>query len=86
MTAILNSGNEPTSGNAGSVKDVSVMVANVWVSVYGSVSPGHCVQQLFTLSVSMAVILDSVVDERRKISGSVDSVMSKLVVVENIWG
>ncbi len=41
--AILNFGNEPTSGNVGSVRSVSGMVANVWVTVR-IVSPAHFAQ------------------------------------------
>jgi hypothetical protein len=43
VAAILNSGNQPTSGNVGSVRDVFGMVENVGVTV-GIVSPAHCVQ------------------------------------------
>jgi len=39
----LNFGNQPTSGNVGSARDVSGMVANVEVAV-GIVSAAHCVQ------------------------------------------
>ena len=55
----MNSGNQPTSGNVGSVRDVSSMVANVGVAV-GIVSPAHCDQLLFPLPVSVAAILNSV--------------------------
>ena len=41
VTAILNPGSQPTSVNDGSVRNVSSMVANVWVAV-GIVSPAHC--------------------------------------------
>ncbi len=41
--AILISGNQPTSGNVGSARDVSGMVGNVGVAI-GIVSPAHCVQ------------------------------------------
>ena len=40
--AIFNVGNQSTSGNVGSARDVSGMVANVGVAV-GIVSPAHCV-------------------------------------------
>ncbi len=59
VVAILNSGNQPTSGNVGSVRDVSSMVANVEVAV-GIVSPAHYVQSLFPLPVSVAAILNLV--------------------------
>jgi len=41
--ASLNFGNQPTSGNVGSARNLSGMVANVDVAV-GIVSPAHCVQ------------------------------------------
>ena len=82
MVAILNSGNQATSGNVGSVRDMSSMVANVGVAV-AIVSPAHCVQQLFPLPVSVAAILKSVGGRRRKMSGNVDSVISKSGLVEN---
>ncbi len=40
---ILNYGNQPTSGNVRSGRDVSGRVANVGVAI-GIVSPAHCVQ------------------------------------------
>ena len=76
LVAILNSGNQPTSGNVESVRDVSSMVAKVEVAV-GIVSPARCIHYLFSLPVYVTVILNSVVDQRRKMSGNVDSVMSK---------
>ncbi len=54
LVIILNSGNQPTSGNVGSVRDVSSMVANVEVSV-GIVLPARCVHYLFSLPVSTNV-------------------------------
>ncbi len=71
MVAILNSGNQATLGNVGSVRDMSCMVANVGVAV-AIVSPAHCVQQLFPLPVSVAAILKSVGGRRRKMSGNVE--------------
>ncbi len=58
---------------------MSSMVANVGV-VVGIVSPAHCVQQLFPLPVSIGVILNLGVAERRTMSGNVGSAMSKSVV------
>ncbi len=43
MVAILNSVDQPTSGNVGSARDVSGTVANVGVAV-GIVSPADCIQ------------------------------------------
>ena len=83
MVAILNSGNQPTSGNVGSVRDVSSMVANVGVAV-GIVSPAHCGQLLFPLPVSVAAILNLVSGRRREMSGNVDSVISMSGLVENV--
>ncbi len=83
MVAILNSGIQPTSGNVGSVRDVSSMVTIVEIAV-GIVSPVHCDQQLFPLPVSMAAILNSVSGRRQKVSGNVDSVISKSGLVENV--
>ena len=50
----------PTSDNAGIVRNVSGLVANVGAAV-GIVSPAHSVQLLFPLPVSAAVILNYVV-------------------------
>ena len=85
MVAILNSGDQPTSGNVGSVSDVSSMVANAGV-VVGIVSPAHCDQLLFPRPVSGAAILNSVGVRRREMSGSVDSVISMSGLVENVRG
>ncbi len=65
FAAILNSGNQSTSGNVGSVRDESGIVANVGVAV-GIVSPAHCVQYLFPLPVSVAAILNPVNADVRK--------------------
>ena len=65
MVAILNSGNQPTSGNVGSVRNVCSMVANVEITV----SPARCVHYSFSLPVSVTVILNSVVDEQSKNAG-----------------
>ena len=59
------------------------MVANVGVAV-GIVSPAHFVQCVFPLPVSVAGILNSVVGQHRKMSGNVDSVISKSGLVENV--
>ena len=82
MAAILNSGNQPTSGNVGCALDVSSMVVNVGVAV-GIVSPAHCGQELFPHPVSVAAILKSVGGRRREMSGNVDSVIFKSGLVEN---
>ncbi len=79
MVAVLNSGNQPTSGNVRRVMDVSSMVANV-----GIVSPAHRCQYLFPPPVSVAAILKSVVGRRRKMSGNVDSAIFKSGLVENV--
>ncbi len=80
---ILISGNQPTSGNVGSARDVSGMVANVVVAV-GIVSPAHCVQYVFPLPVSVAAIFKSIDGRRREMSGNVDSVVFKSGLVENV--
>ncbi len=59
------------------------MVANVGVAV-AIVSPAHCVQQLFPLPVSVAVILKSVGGRRRKMSGNVERVILESVMFEKI--
>jgi len=46
LVAILDSGNQPTSDNVGSVRDVSSTVANVEVAV-GIVSPARSVQYMY---------------------------------------
>ncbi len=84
FAAILNSGNQPTSGNVGSVRNVSGMVANVGVAV-GIVSPAHCGKELFPLPVSVAAILKSVGGRRREMSGNVDRVISVTDRAKNIW-
>ncbi len=83
MAAILNSCNQSTSINVGSVENVSSLVANVGVAVE-IVSPAHCGQQLFPLPVSVAAIFKSVGGRRRKMSRNVDSVISKSGLVENV--
>ncbi len=82
MAAILNSGNQPTSGNVGAAWGVFSMVVNVGVAV-GIVSPAHCRKELFPLPVSVAAILKSVGGRRRKMSGNVDSVFTMSDLVEN---
>ncbi len=77
------SGNQPTSDNVGSAKDVSGMVANVGVAV-GIVSPAHSVQYLFPLPVSVAAILNSVDNRRHGRSGDIGNVISKSGLVENV--
>ncbi len=57
--------------------------ANVGVAV-GTVSPAHCVQQLFPLPVYEATILNLVAGRRREMSGNVDSVISKSGLVEHV--
>ncbi len=59
VAAILNSGNQPMLGNTVSVRNVSSMVANVWVAVC-IVLPAHCILQLFPRPVSVAAVLNSV--------------------------
>ena len=80
---ILISGNQPTSDNVGSARDVSGMVANVVVAV-GIVSPAHCVQSLFPLPVSMVAILNQVDGRRQEMSDDIDSIIFKLGLVENL--
>jgi hypothetical protein len=85
VVAILNFGKHPTSDNVRSVWDVPTagMVTNVGIAV-GIMSPAHCVQLLFPLPVSVAVIFDSVVGQRRKLLGNVESVISASGLVENM--
>ncbi len=59
------------------------MVANVEVAV-GIVSPARCVHYSFSPPVLVTVILNSVVDQRRKMSGNVDSVICMSGLVENV--
>ncbi len=65
IAAILNSGNQPTSGNVGSVMDETGMVANVGVAV-GSGSQAQSVQMLYPVSVAAILISGS-----RSTSGNV---------------
>ena len=51
----MNSGNQPTSGNVGSVRDVSGMVENVGVAVWSFV-----VRSLHSIVNSIVVSLKSV--------------------------
>ncbi len=83
MVAILNSGNQPASGNVERGRDVSSIVANVGVTV-GIASSAHCVQHLFPLPISMAAILNLVGGRRREMFGNVDSVIFKSGLVENV--
>ncbi len=83
MAAILNSDNQPTSGNVRDAWGVSSMVVNVGVAV-GIVAPALCGQELFPLPVSVAAILKSVGGRSREMSGNVDSVIFKSGLVENV--
>ena len=83
VAAILNSGNQPTSGNTGSVRNVSSMVANVRLAI-GIVSPAHCIQKLSPFPVPVAAILNSIGGRRQEMSGNVDGVISKSGLVENV--
>ncbi len=82
MAAILNFGKHSTSGNVGSIRDVSGMVSNIGVAV-GIVSPPHCVQWLFPLPVSVAAILNSVDGRHHEMSGDVGRLIFKSGLVEN---
>ncbi len=87
VAAILNSGNKSTSGNVGSVTDVSGLVANVGVAVRIG-SRAHFVQQLFPLPVFAGRHLEfwwsDIVHQRQSTSGSIPSEKSKSGAVENM--
>ena len=51
---------------------------------FGIAAPSLTVRMLFPLPVSAAVILNSLVGQRQKMSGNVASVISKSGLVENV--
>jgi hypothetical protein len=80
VVAILNSGNQPASGNVGRIRDVFGMVENVGVSV-GVVSASSFRSIVISTSGFGGHHFEF---RRRPTSGNVGSVISKSGLVENV--